>query len=367
MTFRERIHNTFNKKQIDKIVWQPRIYYWYKWHKAYKTLPEKYRGMSMLEVYDDLRISPRYFPEVLDIQPIEEQHSAEVKIVETLGNEKSTVVIRTPKGELVKELDLPIAEGWRLLTYPIKNVDDIEKAIWLYENTTFVFVKERFKQAREIFGDRGEPQFYVPRSGYQALAIELMGLENLIYALNDYPEKVERLMSAIDDSYDVLFEGIVSSAVVKILNFGENIDANLTPPSYFEKYCLPFYEKRTRQLQKAGIFSHIHIDGSCKPLLKYLRHLPFDGIEALTPLPQGDVTLEELREAIGDKILLDGIPAILFLPQYSYKDLEDCVLKALELFSPNLILGASDEVPPPGEIEKVKFVTEIVDNYVVSK
>jgi len=40
-------------------------------------------------------------------------------------------------------------------------------------------------------------------------------------------------------------------------------------------------------------------------------------------------------------------------------------MKALKLFSPNLILGASDEVPPPGDIEKVKFVSEIIDNYAV--
>ncbi len=38
-----------------------------------------------------------------------------------------------------------------------------------------------------------------------------------------------------------------------------------------------------------------------------------DGIEAITPQPQGDVTLEEIKEALSDDMfLLDGIPAILF-------------------------------------------------------
>jgi len=37
--------------------------------------------------------------------------------------------------------------------------------------------------------------------------------------------------------------------------------------------------------------------------------------------------LEELKDALGDTILLDGIPAILFTPQYSYKDLEEFTLK----------------------------------------
>ena len=87
----------------------------------------------------------------------------------------------------------------------------------------------------------------------------------------------------------------------------------------------------------------------------------------MTPIPQGDVTLEELKESIGDKILLDGIPAIMFLPQYSDEDLEELTLKVLKLFSPNLILGASDEVPPPADIEKVKLVSKIVDNFNMEK
>ncbi|HIE04948.1 MAG TPA: hypothetical protein EYP61_09335 [Candidatus Latescibacteria bacterium] len=131
-----------------------------------------------------------------------------------------------------------------------------------------------------------------------------MGVENLIYALADYPEKVERLMEAIDDSYDSLYEGITSYGKVRIVNFGENIDGNIVSPKYFEKYCIPFYEKRSEQLRRAGIYTHIHIDGSFRSLLKYLGDLPFDGLEALTPLPQGDVSLEEMKEAVGDKVLL---------------------------------------------------------------
>ena len=89
----------------------------------------------------------------------------------------------------------------------------------------------------------------------------------------------------------------------------------------------------------------------------------FDGIEAATPLPQGDITLEKLKEAMGDTILLDGIPALLFLPEYSYEQLEECTNKILKLFSPNLILGISDEPPPPSDIEKVRFVSQIVERF----
>ena len=75
--------------------------------------------------------------------------------------------------------------------------------------------------------------------------------------------------------------------------------------------------------------------------------------------------MEELKEAIGNTILLDGIPAILFLSHYSYKELEDFTLKVLEIFSPNLIMGVSDELQPDGDIKKVKLISEIVGSFKV--
>ena len=56
---------------------------------------------------------------------------------------------------------------------------------------------------------------------------------------------------------------------------------------------------------------------------------------------------------------------LLFLPQYSYEELEEFTKKVLNLFSPNLILGISDEISPPGDIEKVKFVSKIVEEFKV--
>jgi len=124
------------------------------------------------------------------------------------------------------------------------------------------------------------------------------------------------------------------------------------------KWSMSVYNKRAGQLKKAGIYTHIHIDGSFRPLLKYLKVLPFDGLEALTPVPQGDVSIEEIKDFIGEKILLDGIPAIFFLPNYPLEKLQACVEKLINFFHPRLVLGVSDELPPPADIERVRYVSE---------
>ncbi len=74
----------------------------------------------------------------------------------------------------------------------------------------------------------------------------------------------------------------------------------------------------------------------------FFHVLPFDGIEAVTCVPQGDTTLEELAVVMGKKILLDGIPAVLFMQEYSEKELGNNSRKVLDLFTPRLILGISD-------------------------
>ncbi len=72
-----------------------------------------------------------------------------------------------------------------------------------------------------------------------------------------------------------------------------------------------------------------------------------------------------LKDAIGDTILIDGIPMLLFLLNYSYQELEEFTKKVLNSFSPNLILGISDEISPPGDIEKIKCVSHIVEAFQV--
>jgi hypothetical protein len=57
------------------------------------------------------------------------------------------------------------------------------------------------------------------------------------------------------------------------------------------------------------------------------------------------VSLQEIRDHIGEKILLDGIPAVLFLAHMPMADLVSCTERVVELFHPRLVLGISDELP----------------------
>ncbi len=379
---RQRILETFRREPVSRIVWQPRIYYWYygnrlqnrlpegyedcsKLDTMYETIqpydgdvPQRYKGMSMLEIYDDLRTSPRYAPEVLGIQVFKSKTDpGKVKVASHLDGTTRTTIHETPLGTLRE-----VTKRGYHTEHPVKSPQDMKVMQYILDHTDFQFDAHAFQVAERAFDDRGVVQTYYPRSPLQRLIISYMGFENTIYALTDYPSETHDLMKAIEVWDDQMYE-VIANSPLEILNFGENTDAFINSPRLFSKYLIPYYNKRVDQLHQANKFCHIHMDGALKPLLPLIKETHFDGIEAATPLPQGDVTLEELKEALGDKILLDGIPAICFLPDRPVEELEACTDKILEMFSPNLILGVSDEVPPPADIERIRIVTEIVERF----
>ncbi len=60
MTDRERVLATFAGEPIDRVCWQPRLEHWYNYHRKLGSLPERYAGMELFDVYDDLGCSVRY-------------------------------------------------------------------------------------------------------------------------------------------------------------------------------------------------------------------------------------------------------------------------------------------------------------------
>lgn len=337
------------------VLWQPRLEFWYAVNKKRGTLPAHLRECTLIELYDYCHASIRYFT-----RPLKTRYRT-VEIVEEWPDEKhARRIFRTPVGDLTEMLGY---DEWGLsryhLEYRLKTAEDFRIYEYLLQDEEWYWDQAAYEREVAAVGGRGIPQFYFRRSPIQGLYIENMGFENTVLFSFDHPDVIARFVEAATAADDIMYD-VLCKAPIDVLNFGENIDAFMDPPPTWRKLLLPYWEKRVAQLQAAGKKTHIHIDGAMKPLIKLIRQSPFDAIEACTPVPQGDVTLEEIKEALGDKVLLDGIPAIFFLPMYPVEQLVECTRRAVELFHPRLILGISDEIPPDGDIERVRMVGEMV-------
>lgn len=350
-------------KSNGKIIWQPRIICWYGDRKFNnEALPYPFTGMDLPEIYRELGCSNRNysfngcFVKVNDSRVRE--YSYKINDLET------EYIIETPVGKINC---IMASNKSNYGVFPKKwwatCEDDIKVLSWLEERCTWKWNQECYNTELKTWGDLGLPTVFMPRVNMQHLFIDVMGVEEGTYAIFDYPKAVERYFQILSESHERLIS-VMNDSPIEVINFGDNVHGGVLSPALFKKYLLPEYLKTNELLHKAGKFTHTHWDGDTKPLLQFARECGFDGIEAVTPKPQGDVTLEEVKEAFGDDLfLLDGIAAILFEDRFPIEELEKQARKVIELFAPKLILGISDEMSSMGNLERIRFVGKIVDEY----
>jgi hypothetical protein len=125
----------------------------------------------------------------------------------------------------------------------------------------------------------------------------------------------------------------------------------------------PFFKRIMPKIQAQGMFTTSHWDGYVKQLLPILKETGLNGLECVTPKPQGDVTLQEMKGGMEEMFLRDGIPAVMLCPWVELDALKEHVKKLIDMFYPRLILGFSDMLPANGEIERVSYVNEIVKEF----
>ena len=360
MTFRERALAIFAHEPVDNIVYQPRIEHWYNVNKAQGALPERYKDLSVLDVFADLDCSIRTYTWFNCCI-----HTHDDPKVTCEAFEKDGVYVsrcNTPVGS-IESHSISTSLAHHTKKFPVENRDDTRVMEYILRGRTYSFDYETYERNDILIGDRAAPMVFIPRVNLQRMFIDFMGFEGTLYALHDDKPMIDSLAKAIDESDEQLID-VLCESPVPIINYGDNVDHHFLKPETFEEYILPVYQHRSERFRAAGKFTHAHWDGSIKNLLRYARSTGLDGIEALTPIPQGDITIEEMKEALGDTmILLDGIPMTCFLPHEPIEELEAMTRKIIELFRPNLILGVSDEPSPVCDIERVRLVAEIVKEY----
>lgn len=346
-----------------KILWQPRIGCWYD-DKLFEDggLPAPFTGMDLPQIYRELNCSARIYDYNPCIKRVE--HPSVKYETQQLNSTDTKLTVITPAGnQTIVQRKISSSYHPMLLKREVETEDELKVAIWLEENVEWQWDQQTYDSVKNKWGNLGAPTIHMPRMNIQSLYIEKMGTEKGIYAIYDWPDTIEAYFNTLDESHRRYID-VVNDSPIKIINFGENVHAGTLSPNLFVKYHLPACQARCEHLHRADKFVHSHWDGDTKPLLQYAQETQLDGIEAITPKPQGDVTLEEIKDALGDSMfLIDGIPAILFDETYPVSMLREYVYRLIDLFAPKLILGISDEISSTGDLDRIRVVGKIVDEY----
>lgn len=344
------------------VLWQPRLETWIGHHLNQATMPERFRGLDSLGIYDALRCSVRYaasaglecYHEPNDLQRAEEQQGQFFVQTVTLPSGSLRTVHRDiwAEGKLCNR---------RIAGFPVAEPRDLQVLTDLVEREQFRANREAFDKAAAKVGQRAEPTVFLSSSGFTELIKTYAGLPGTYYLLYDHRDAVEAYLEACDRRDHRLIDAALQLPC-RIFNLGDHATNEFTPPPILQRYLMPRWQWIGKRLGDAGRFVHTHWDGHSRLMLPYLKETRLHGVEALTPEPMGDMTLEQIKQAVGDEIVcLDLLPAIHFLPHYSTQEVLDFARRVIDMFAPRLILGVSDEISQPGQIEKIEAVGELVD------
>ena len=344
------------------VLWQPRLETWIGHHRNEGTMPSRFAGMDWLDIYDALGCSVRYaasagidrYEDPADLERKEEQQGD--LFIQTITTPSGT--LRTVYRDIWRDGKL---RNRRIAEFPAKTVQDLRVLAGLVEREQFRANPQAFAEAAAKVGHRAEPTVFLSSSGFTDLIKWGAGLQGAIYLLYDHPAEVEAYLEACDRRDHRMIDEALKLPC-RLFNLGDHATNEFTPPPLLEKYLLPRWQWIGERLGAAGRFVHSHWDGHARLILPYLKRTRLHGVEALTPKPMGDITLEEIKAAVGEQLVcLDLLPAIHFLPEYPLREVVEFARRAIEMFAPRLILGVSDEISQVGQIEKIEAVGELVD------
>ena len=110
----------------------------------------------------------------------------------------------------------------------------------------------------------------------------------------------------------------------------------MNPNVYFPRYVVDRDRAATRVIHETGNISIIHCHGKLADLLDMIGEIGADALEPLELLPMktADVTLEQMKERLGDRMCLMGAVQALTLEQGTPEQMREEVRRAIETGAP---------------------------------
>ena len=355
MNKKERIMAALKHKEVDRIPWTI-----YKGMSQWGEAEFNLRNQGMTPLYQGFPITIVNLPNV----EIEETQTYSPDIKGQSGRNIITRKFKTSVGEVSSKYqffnrNIPIPGDWVLRNgsgidqeviswwdeHPFKTEADYKVLEHIYSSIEFIDNSKEFSYTERIIGNEGFVMAYVGKSPFQIMLSEIMGIENCYFEYYGNPKKFRSL-------YELLYARtlekykIAADSPADVIWAPENMTGLATPPPIFEEFCLPFYKEASDILHKKGKIMVAHMDGSLKTIKELVNESGIDAIEAVTPLPMGDVSVEELRKAWPEKAIWINFPQTL-LATYSIEMIEDYTLKMLNSIAPakGFLIGNTENFP----------------------
>ncbi len=271
--------------------------------------------------------------------------------------------IKTKKGEIFEIIATGGGYGSSLKKeFFLKTRNDYKIFEQLIKEEEIKIEKEMYKEMEDGLGEDGIIVSWVPKTPFQSLLYELIGPKNFAFHLYDFKEEFLNLYNLLFKRYLKICE-ILSESDFEFFEIADNITSEMIGLERFKEFIIPVYEKTCEIFHSKNKKIGSHMDGNLKILKEEIEKTKLDFIDAFTPFPDTDLSLEEAKDIWGNKIIVINFPSSIHLK--NEKEIENFTEKLIEQVYPcdKFIINITENVPGKYWEKSFKIINDVLNKY----
>jgi len=361
----ERVRAVYEGKKPDQV---PLLLDLSHWYKKNRNVPFNLSGFTEVEqglVDLHKQIGAVAYCEMGDFYELSADDPG-IKLESRTDHGVFTTRITTPLGTIHEERVFSSdSYSYGIRKNMLQSTDEFPIVEYLMEHLHCRSKWALYRSWQKSLGALAYPYAQLPYSGSGYLMARYMGVEKTVYAILDEPERVRRLIQAVNACNLRILDAILTGPFETLI-ISDNYDSNVQTKDFFDRYVRDYYTEVARRLHANGKYLAVHVDGESRGVLGWLAACGVDCADAVTPHPMFAHSPAQMRAEAGpDLILSGGIPATVFGATGSDTAFVECVKRWLNTRrdSPRLIMAAGDQVPTDAPFHRIAMLPELVAEY----
>ena len=177
------------------------------------------------------------------------------------------------------------------------------------------------------------------------ISSNLMDMQDFCYEWMDSRDEILDIVAIIRRKRLEVAQIIADSPALHA-NYGGNVTPEIIGREVFDEYYVPCYNEVADIFHKKGKLLGCHFDANNKLIADSIARSELDYVEAFTPAPDTDMSLEDGRRIWKNKVLWLNFPSSLHLK--SDEDVEQATVEMFQNMNDKsgIIMGITEDIPP---------------------
>ena len=195
------------------------------------------------------------------------------------------------------------------------------------------------------------------------VAIQMRGIEQLIYDTADDPDFVHAVMRFCTDYTKVLGDEVVEAigeGCVGLFATDPSAGCSVISPSMYREFVRPYHQEVVNHFKEAKTRITFHICGNLDPIMEDVVSTGADGIS----IDEKSSLKKAFRTSQGRAVVVGNVPPLLFA-NGTKEDIEAAVRECMQTADGEsaYILSSGCAIPPGTPLENIRYFMEAADKY----